>query len=123
MFSKRSSERNIKLIDGIYTAFLTGVAGQGMAMFVFKDGKIGGADMVGLIFSGEYKVENSKVVGEVKYTMPAQSASITGKTFETESDEIIVQIELPEEIDPQETYRINTPIGPLNAKFVKNTEV
>lgn len=111
------------VIDGIYTAFLTGVAGQSMAMFVFKDGNIGGADMSGLVYSGEYTVDAGKIVGTVTYVMPAQSASITGRTFENESDEIIVSIELPEDIDPEETYRLDTPIGPLNAKFIKNTKV
>lgn len=109
------------MIDGIYTAYLTGAAGQAMAMFVFKDGKIGGADMVGLTYSGEYSVEGDNIVGTVNYKMPAQSASITGVEFVEESDEITVPISLPVNIDPNETYLITTPIGQLNAKFVKNT--
>ncbi|MCB1478607.1 MAG: hypothetical protein KDJ62_07000 [Rhodobiaceae bacterium] len=108
-------------VDGIYTAYLTGVAGQGMAMFVFKDGKISGADVAGLVFSGSYNITNKKLIGEVVYQMPAGSTSITGASFDQHSDNIVVPLELPEIIDPTETYRINTPIGPLNAKFVKNT--
>ena len=111
------------MIDGIYTAYLTGVAGQAMAMFVFKDGKIGGADMVGLTYSGEYSIEGDNIVGTVTYLMPAQSASITGIEFKEASDEIIVPISLPVNINPNETYLITTPIGPLNAKFIKNTEI
>jgi hypothetical protein len=108
------------LIDGIYTAYLTGQAGHGMAMFVFRDGKIAGADMSGLTFSGSYTVEGDKVKGTVEYVMPAGSVSITGPTFEKSSEKIEVPIELPLEVNPEETYRIGTPIGPLNAKFVKN---
>jgi len=107
-------------VDGIYTAYLTGVAGQGRAMFVFKDGKIAGADLAGLTFSGEYKISKGKLVGEVVYKMPAGSTSITGASFEHLSENIVVPLELPEDIDPNETYRIDTPIGPLNAKFLKN---
>lgn len=107
-------------IDGIYTAYLVGVAGQGMAMFVFHDGKIAGADVAGLVFSGSYTETKGRVVGQVIYSMPAGSVSITGASFEKPSDEIIVPIDLPTDLDPKETYRINTPIGPLNARFVKN---
>lgn len=112
--------RQMTRIDGIYTAYMTGSSGQGMAMFVFKDGKIAGADMSGLIFSGEYTVSDGSLIGEVIYKMPAGSTSITGASFEKPSDTIVVSLKLPEIIRSDETYRIETPIGPLNAKFVKN---
>ncbi|MCB1450572.1 MAG: hypothetical protein KDJ67_10720 [Nitratireductor sp.] len=107
-------------VEGIYTAYMTGAAGQGMAMFVFKDGKIAGADIAGLTFAGNYKINASRLIGEVRYRMPAGSVSITGVSFPKSSDWIVVPLSLPEEIDPTETYQVDTPIGPLNAKFVKN---
>ncbi|MEL7300896.1 MAG: hypothetical protein AAFM92_10975 [Pseudomonadota bacterium] len=110
----------MSIVEGIYTAYLTGAAGQGMAMFVFKEGKIAGADIAGLTFAGDYEVQDSQVIGEVRYQMPAGSVSITGAAFEQGSDNIVVPLSLPEAIDPNETYRVDTPIGPLNAKFVKN---
>ncbi|AUR00011.1 hypothetical protein [Phaeobacter inhibens] len=109
--------------EGIYTAYLTGTAGQGMAMFVFAAGKISGADIAGLVFSGSYVIKGNTVEGLVEYRMPSNSLSITGATFARDSEIISVPITLPTEIDEQETYRIETPIGPLNAKFVKNTEL
>ncbi|HMS95446.1 MAG TPA: hypothetical protein PKA03_09545 [Tabrizicola sp.] len=108
------------MIDGIYTAYLTGIAGQGIAMFVFKDGKISGADMSGLTFSGSFKSDKGRIVGNISYVMPAGSVSITGASFEKASGKLDVPIDLPETLDPLETYRVNTPIGPLNAKFIKN---
>ncbi|MBL9074619.1 hypothetical protein [Tabrizicola sp.] len=110
-------------LEGIYTAYLTGIAGQGIAMFVFTKGRIAGADMAGLTFSGSYSVKDGRMVGEVIYTMPAGTISITGASFDKYSDAIKVPINLPAEIDPTETYLINTPIGPLNAKFVKNASL
>jgi len=107
-------------VEGIYTAYFTGAAGQGMAMFVFRDGKIAGADIAGLTFSGNYEVKDSQLTGEVSFRMPAGSQSITGASFEQGSDNIMVPLSLPEKIDPNETYLFVTPIGPLNAKFVKN---
>lgn len=110
-------------VEGIYTAYMTGTAGQAMAMFVFKDGKIAGADVAGLIYSGSYEVSDSRVVGEVSYRMPAGSVSITGASFQQSSESILVPLSLPEEIDPTETYRVDTPTGPLNVKFIKNVSL
>ena len=108
------------MIDGIYTGYMTGIGGQGMAMFVFKERRIAGADMAGLTFVGEYVEESGRVRGSIKYQMPAGSASITGAVFENESSSIEVALDLPSNIDPEETYRLETPTGAVNAKFVKN---
>lgn len=111
------------MIDGIYTAYLTGKAGQAMAMFVFSKGSIAGADMAGITYVGSYSVNAGRATGEVTYSMPAQSQSITGVSFERPSDTIRIPIDLPETIDPTETYGILTPLGPLNAKFIKHVEL
>ena len=110
------------MIDGIYTVYMTGAAGQGIAMFVFKEGIIAGADMAGLTFSGTYSNKDGKVKGEIEYSMPAQSLSITGAAFEEPSGTIKIPLDLPTDIQPCETYRIATPIGPVNSKFVKNID-
>lgn len=107
-------------VEGIYTAYLTGAAGQSMAMFVFKSGRIAGADIAGLTIQGSYVLEDHNLIGEVQYRMPAGSVSITGASFEHASDDIVVPLLLPQRLDPNETYRVDTPIGPLNAKFVQN---
>ncbi|WP_417259433.1 hypothetical protein [Celeribacter sp.] len=106
--------------EGIYTAYMTGVAGSGLGMFVFKEGQISGADLSGLTFSGKYSVEGELVSGIIHYEMPANSVSITGAEFQRPSGVISVPFELPIEIDPEKTYRINTPIGPINTKFKKS---
>lgn len=108
------------MADGIYTAYLSGDAGQGLAMFVFREGVIAGADIAGLVFRGKYSSIGDRVVGEIEFTMPAQSISITGAPFEQASETIRVPIDLPKDISEQEIYRIETPIGPMNARFVKN---
>ena len=108
------------MIDGIYTAYMTGAAGQSLAMFVFSGGTIAGADIAGITFSGTYDVVLNRMVGSVEYKMPAGTTSITGAVFEAPSNVILVPIDLPTEIDPSETYKITTPIGPVNAKFIKN---
>jgi hypothetical protein len=106
-------------VDGIYTVYMTGAAGQGMAMFVFQSGTIAGADVTGVVFSGKYELLKGRIIGEVAYKMPADSISITGANFTEKSSEIKVPIDLPEMLDENETYRIETPIGSVNAKFIK----
>lgn len=111
------------MIDGIYTVYMTGTAGQTMAMFVFRDGVIAGADLIGLSFDGEYEVNENTAVGSVHYRMPANSISITGAQFDQPSETISVPISLPTKLDAEATYRIETPIGPVNAKFIKTKEL
>lgn len=107
-------------IDGIYTAYMTGIAGQGIAMFVFTSGRIAGADVSGIIFEGDYEVSDQRVVGEIRYVMPPGTSSITGVTFEQPSEVLRVTVNLPCDLKEGETYRIETTIGPVNARFVKN---
>jgi len=111
------------MIDGIYTAYLSGQAGQGLAMFVFVDGTIAGADLTGITFSGKYVIEGDRMKGSINYEMPAGTTSITGASFDSTSGNIAVPIDLPVNLDPNETYRIVTPIGPVNAIFVKNIKL
>lgn len=51
------------MIDGIYTAYMTGSSGQSLGMFVFNEGHIAGADIAGTTFSGEYRLNAGRVVG------------------------------------------------------------
>ena len=106
-------------VDGIYAAYLAGIAGQGMGMFVFFKGTIAGADAAGLTFSGSYETQNDRIIGELSYRMPANSISITGAEFNEPSGEIKVAIDLPTVLEDDETHRIETPIGPINAKFTR----
>lgn len=111
------------MIDGIYTAYFTGAAGNGLAMFVFRKGSIAGADTAGLTFSGEYQVSNGWIEGNVDFTMPTGTASITGAVASEQDLSVSVPIRLPEILNPEETYRIETPIGPINARFKKTKEL
>ena len=106
--------------EGIYTAYLSGKSGQAMAMFVFKEGKVAGADMTGLLVSGTYESVGNRIDGNLTFrsdpshperTMPDMTSTPAASSF---------PFSLPECIDPKDTYRLQTPFGPVNAKLIKS---
>ncbi len=106
------------MIDGIYIAYFAGRTGTSMGMFVFKDGKIAGGDIGGWVYQGNYAIEQGGMaVGTIRFEMAKGTSSITGASAGDEPVRVDVPIRLPVALDPSETYRIETPIGPLNAKF------
>ena len=42
-------------LDGIYAVYLSGKAGQGFAMLIFRKGKIVGAGPLGDVYDGSYR--------------------------------------------------------------------
>ncbi len=110
-----------KTIDGFYVAYFTGAAGNSYGMFVFREGVVTGADAGGGRYDGEYQLskDGTKVEGKIKFFLTAGNASITGAQAGSEPISIEVPIQLPVEIDRADVYRIETPIGPINAKFDK----
>jgi hypothetical protein len=42
-------------INGFYAAYLTGSAGQGLAMLVFRNGTVVGVDAAGVKYDGTYR--------------------------------------------------------------------
>ena len=112
------------MIDGIYIAYFTGAGGNGMGMFVFRDGKIAGGDTGAWVYRGTYQVDDEDMaVGEVDFEIPPGASSITGASAAGQPLSVKVPIRLPVDIDENATYRIETPHGPLNAKFRKVTDV
>ena len=111
-----TSEANV---DGIYAAYFTGATGNSFALFLFKDGSIAGADGGGGIYDGEYTISEDQdyVVGRIQFKMPTGGTSITGVTSQEEPIIFEIPIKLPVNISSQDVHRIETPAGPINAKF------
>lgn len=115
------SKQNGTEFDGFYAAYFTGVAGNSLGLFAFSDGSITGVDVGDGQYKGNYKisVDGRFVVGNVEFLIPVGSHSIVGAKAETEPLTMNVPIKLPIAIDPEEVHRIETPAGPVNAKFRK----
>ncbi len=110
-----------KLIDGFYAAYFTGIAGQSIGMFVFLDGKIAGADAGGGRYDGTYAIsdDGQNIVADVRFSLSAGGMSITGVTSGAAPMSIPVKLMLPVDLQPHQVHRLETPMGPVNAKFEK----
>lgn len=117
-------EKNLQLqkqLDGFYIGYFTGTGGSSVAIFVFRDGIVTGADMGNGIYNGEYAIDETNEIAEVKIALflQAGSNSITGVQASSDPINIELSLELPIPISESAVTLIKTPIGPVNAKFRK----
>lgn len=108
-------------VDGFYAAYLSGIAGNSIGMFVFKDGTVVGADGGGGRYDGEYFVTQDQkyIEASIRFMLPIGGASITGITAGSEPLTMTVPLRLPVDFNRTDVHRIETPIGPINAKLEK----
>lgn len=108
-------------LDGFYSAYFSGIVGNSFGVFVFKDGLIRGADAGGGIYKGSFNLVADEGVfeGNIIFLLSAGSYTITG--IETGDEPIILEvpIKLPLILRKCDVHRIETPNGPINAKFEK----
>lgn len=112
------------MTNGVYSIKYTGVQGFGSACLVLMNGEVFGVDIVGAEYTGIYKVEGDKIVGEVNIHVPAGATLVTGAPVSPQPYTIPVPVSIPAALKEQETVqiRIQLPTGPVNAnvKKVKN---
>ncbi len=107
--------------NAIYATYLTGKAGTTGALLVFQDGVIAGSDEGYSQYDGEYRLapDHQNIVGSIKISIPAGVPTITGVLSAERPFTFDVPFQFPVELDPDTIYRIETPTGPVNAKFKK----
>lgn len=105
--------------DGFYISYMTGRTGNTLALFVFSNGVIAGADMGGGIYDGKYSVDEGTSMAHltITFVLPAGNSSITGKSADMEPIRIKVPLELPVPTPSDSIFELNTPLGPLNTRF------
>ncbi|CDN54217.1 Hypothetical protein RG1141_CH18770 [Neorhizobium galegae bv. officinalis bv. officinalis str. HAMBI 1141] len=108
-------------VDGFYSAYFTGIAGNSMGMFVFRDGVLAGADIGGGRYDGVYALspDGKKIISNINFILPVGSFPITGVASETQPMSVSMTLELPIEFNRHDVHRLETPLGPINAKFEK----
>ncbi|HXT09834.1 MAG TPA: hypothetical protein VN715_23250 [Roseiarcus sp.] len=107
-------------LNGFYAAYLSGKAGQGFAMLVFRNGKIVGAGPLGESFDGQYTDAGGDMLTvSVTTKAPANVALIQGGMTGPDGEIYTSNFQIPNNFSSQNFIRIETHRGPINVKLVK----
>ena|SRR5579872_544029 len=110
-------------INGFYAAYLTGSAGQGLAMLVFRNGTIVGVDAGGGKYDGSYRDSGDGFSVKLKVALPPNTLLIHGVSSGPQTELSELEVQLPADFLSQPFIRINAHHGPVNAKLVKLREL
>jgi hypothetical protein len=110
-------------LDGFYSAYLTGSAGPGFAMLVFRRGVIVGADAVGAKYDGVYTEGASGVFVKLRVHLPPNTLLVQGVSTGPEADMSEIGFELPANFLSLPFVRIDAKHGPVNVKLVRLREL
>jgi len=108
----------------LYVAYFTGISGSNLGMFLIGDGVIAGADGGGLKYDGlvEHAADGA-LEGIVQFIVPAGTQLISGMKADVDQT-LNVHVRLPLGFDDgKKVTRIDTPAGPINARFEHLREV
>jgi hypothetical protein len=98
---------NKDVLNNIYLVTYNGASGDhGYAFISIHDGKIAGSDMAGVVYSGDYQINNGRLLGKMIMTVPAGVMLITGHTSDKIA-EIPVDINLSHNFHSGERQKIN----------------
>jgi len=108
-------------MDGIYAAYLSGKTGSSVGIFLFKGGAVSGADIGGAIYDGEYVTSQDGlyIVGTLTMDAPQNTPLITGTSAVGPNSKMAIPLRLPTSFSENDVFKIETPAGPVNAKFRK----
>jgi hypothetical protein len=107
-------------VDGFYAGYMSASGGNGVALFVLRDGVLAGVDLGGVQFDGSYsKRGDGSYGGKVKVTVPAGVTIIQGVTAPPAGMTYDVDLNLPATFLTDPYFEITTPIGKVNARLQK----
>lgn len=108
----------------IYAAYFTSFAGQSMGLFYIGDGVVAGIDISTMKYDGTYKAAaDGSLEGAVEYIIPPGVSLITGAPPATAPTKMTLKLVLPAGFDDGRVVTIETPAGPINARFEKVKEL
>lgn len=104
--------------QGLFVAYFTGATGNSLGLFLMKDGVIAGADVGGMKYDGQLsKTADGGWEGTVEIQVPAGGRLINGLTASSD-EKLLVSLNLPNQFHRGDSIvRIETPGGPINARF------
>jgi hypothetical protein len=110
-------------LDGFYAAYLTGSAGQGFAMLVFRRGTIIGIDVAGVKYDGTYEDFENGFKVRLKVSTPPNTPLLQGVTTGPENETSELEFLLPLNFTSEPFIRIDARHGPVNARLTKLREL
>jgi hypothetical protein len=112
------------MAKALYVAYFTGVAGQSIGLFYIGDGLLVGVDVATMQYHGSYKTKrDGSMEGVVEYVLPAGTSLITGAPAGVAPTRVSVKLTLPAGFDDGRVITIETPLGPVNAKFERVKDI
>lgn len=109
--------------DGFYAGYMSGLNGQGFAMFVFANGVIVGSDPLGVEFDGTYTtLQDGSLKGDLKVKIPAGGVVIQGVTAGPSGMTYHVPLAFAADVFAFDFLKIETPLGPVNLRMKKLRE-
>jgi hypothetical protein len=112
------------MAKALYVAYFTGVAGQSLGLFYIGDGLLAGIDATAMQYDGFYQTNrDGSLEGIVEYVLPAGVSLITGAPSGVAPTRVSVKLNLPAGFDDGRVITIETPLGPVNAKFEKLKDI
>ena len=112
------------MAKALYVAYFTGVAGQSIGLLYIGDGMLVGVDVATMQYEGCYQTKrDGSLEGVVEYVLPAGAALITGAPAGIAPTRVSVQLTLPADFADGRVITIETPLGPVNAKFEKVKDI
>lgn len=112
------------MAKAIYVAYFTGAAGQSIGLFYIGDGVLAGVDAATMKYDGAYTTNpDGSMEGAVEYVLPGGTPLITGAPVSLTATRMTVKLALPAGFDDGRVITIETPLGPVNAKFEKLKDI
>lgn len=109
----------VEAINGFYVGYFSSTAGEGIALFVFKDGILIGADGGAFQYDGNIATTSDGYEIDATVSIPAGATSIVGITAGPEGLSYPVKFKLPFSFLEQPFIRILTPYSPVNMRLQK----
>lgn len=107
-------------MSGFYAAFITGIDSEGLVLFAAHDGKIVGTDPSKVLFDGTYHLDvDGSLVGRVTVSAPPNGTLVQGVSTGPSGVTYETSFVIPTDFETRDYVRIDTPFGPVNAKFSK----
>jgi len=108
-------------IDGFYAIYFTSKTGYGAALVALRRGRVVGADPTGVRLDGTYQKDKEESAYDVTVIVdaPAGTELVQGHISGPTGSRYEIRFGFRDRPDTAPYIRVDTPLGPLNVKFVK----